>query len=531
MRRWIPGILYLSLFCVLGYPSITLFRSHVLSGEGDGLQNLWNLWWFYKSVIIMHQSPWFTTYLHFPHGTSLIGHTLNPFNGFVALAFLPWLSLHMTYNLILTGSFVATGWTTYLLAMRLNIGRAGSLLSGAIVTFSNYHFAHAQGQLQLESFEWVPIFFLFWITFLQKPQYRYAAGSAIALFLILLCDYYYTLYALLGAAIITVSYGFRFITRENLPKYARAIVPFILLTLILCGPFVWALNHLAREGTMWGVHSSNEFSLDLLSPFVPGGHWRFASLTEPLWSRWSSNIHENSTYLGWTVIMLILFSWRRRKEIQTLFLPEWFWVMIVFFILALGPSLHVEGHEFHKIILPYRLLERVFPLLRISGCPIRMISMVVLAVGLIAGAGFSFWLERNPRTPVVILFLMVMALEYWPQPLPATLLTIPGYVQALANAPPGAVIDAVSGQTWMLYYQTIHGKPIGLGYISRVPASVQAADQKLIFLYQQGDFQTLHDRFGFRYILTQATGPNREICQRFHTLYDDNQTLLVDLAR
>jgi hypothetical protein len=431
---------------------------------------------------------------------------------------------------ILTGCFVATGWTTYLLATRINIGRAGSLLSGAIVTFSNYHFAHAQGQLQLESFEWVPVFFLFWIAFLRKPRLLYAAGSAIALSLILLCDYYYTLYALLGAAVITVSYGARFITRKDLPNYTEAIALFIFLTLILCGPFVWALNQLAKEGAMWGVHSSSEFSLDLLAPFVPGGHWRFASLTEPLWSRWSSNIHENSAYLGWTVIILVLFAWRHRKEMQSLFLMEWFWVMLVFFILALGPYLHVEGHEFHKIILPYHLLERVFPLLRISGCPIRMISMVVLAVGLVAGAGFSFWLERSPKTSVVILFLMVMTLEYWPQPLPATLLKTPGYVQALASAPPGAVIDAVSGQTWMLYYQTIHEKPIGLGYISRVPASVQAADQKLIFLYQHGEFQALYDRFGFRYILTQATGPNRKLCRPFHTLYDDGQTLLVDLA-
>ena len=111
MRRGITGILYLIMFCVLGYPSITLFHSHVLSGPGDGLQNLWNLWWIHKSVIVLHQSPWFTTYLHFPHGTSLIGHTLNPFNGFIALALLPWLSLHVTYNLILTVCFVATGWT------------------------------------------------------------------------------------------------------------------------------------------------------------------------------------------------------------------------------------------------------------------------------------------------------------------------------------------------------------------------------------------------------------------------------------
>ena len=196
---------------------------------------------------------------------------------------------------------------------------------------------------------------------MEKPRLVFATGSALALFLILL------------PAITTTHFTVSWVQRsshypldgdpsneKSLSRYAGPTTVFVLLILILCGPFVWALNQLAKEGAMWGVHSSIEYSLDLLAPFVPGGHWRFAALTEPIWSRWTCNIHENSTYLGWTVIFLLAYTWRCRKEILFPFLQEWFWLMVVFFILALGPFLHVEGHVFGKIILPYHILEMAF---------------------------------------------------------------------------------------------------------------------------------------------------------------------------
>ena len=48
----------------------------------------------------LHVLPWYTTYLHYPVGTTLLGHTLNPFNGLLAIALLPVLTLVQTYNSI-----------------------------------------------------------------------------------------------------------------------------------------------------------------------------------------------------------------------------------------------------------------------------------------------------------------------------------------------------------------------------------------------------------------------------------------------
>src|SRR4030042_6248184 len=111
-RLWIfPILLYLIMFCILTYPLIFKFPTHFFADTGDGLQNVWNIWWVNKAVTQLHQSPWYTTYLHYPHGTSLLGHTLNPFTGFLGIFLLKFLSLIETHNVIVLFSFVIGGVT------------------------------------------------------------------------------------------------------------------------------------------------------------------------------------------------------------------------------------------------------------------------------------------------------------------------------------------------------------------------------------------------------------------------------------
>src|SRR5688572_3004713 len=86
LRLWGPGLFYSAMFCVLTFPSLRrLTAGSVFCDAGDGLQNLWNLWWVRKALLELHQLPWHTTFLHFPFGTTLVGHTLNPLNGLLAL--------------------------------------------------------------------------------------------------------------------------------------------------------------------------------------------------------------------------------------------------------------------------------------------------------------------------------------------------------------------------------------------------------------------------------------------------------------
>jgi hypothetical protein len=67
--------------------------------------------------------------------------------------------------------------------------------------------------------------------------------------------------------------------------------------------------------------------------------------------------------------------------------------------------------------------------------------------------------------------VLALFVETWPAPLPVTRIPVPGWVPVLAAAPDGAAIDLVSDQGRALYYQTLHGKPLAVGYIARYPRS------------------------------------------------------------
>ena len=115
-RRWgFATLFYLMWFVVLTWPAIGYGRTHLLTDAGDGMTNVWNLWWMRKAVVELHTWPLYTRYLYFPDGVTLIGHTLNPFNGLVAIPLLAVVSLTVAHNVIIVSSFVAAGLTAYAL--------------------------------------------------------------------------------------------------------------------------------------------------------------------------------------------------------------------------------------------------------------------------------------------------------------------------------------------------------------------------------------------------------------------------------
>lgn len=158
-----PVLFYFIFFFILTYPAILSFSRVLFADTGDGLQNVWNLWWVNRAVTLLHQSIWHTNLLHYPFGTTLIGHSLTPFNGLFGILLLKLFPLIQVYNFIFIFIFVASGLTAFFLAFYLTRNYPGSLLSGYIYTFSEFHFAHAQGHLQTVSLEWIPLFLLSWL--------------------------------------------------------------------------------------------------------------------------------------------------------------------------------------------------------------------------------------------------------------------------------------------------------------------------------------------------------------------------------
>jgi len=509
----VPAMFYLFFFCLLTYPLILDFSTRFFTDAGDGLMNVWNIWWI-NTVITqpsMYPSIWHTNMLHWPFGTTLLGQTLNPFNGFVAIPLLRFISLVQAHNIIVLFSFAMSGVTAYWLSYYLTRSFGGSIVAGYIFTFSSYHFAHYYGHLNLISLEWIPLFILCWYILVTRPSVMIALASALTLWLILLCDYYYFFYCVLAGGLIALWLmiskrdALLFIKRDHLTPLSV----FILSSAILTGPIVFPLMRLSRIDPFMDAHNPNGFSLDLFGLFIPGETWRFSKWTEGFWSKLPFGISEASVYLGYAVIILLFYLWIKRRDVKIASFNEinlWYFVSGFFFLMALGPVLQVNGKIIYESLMPYTLLEELLPFLKLSGVPIRMVVMVSLSAAVLSAMTIETMRKTSRGKMFAILLLALLFVEYLPGTLPSTPIGFPKYVTALADLPnDGGVLDKASPTKHLqLYYQTEHHKPLVFGYVARTPSSVLEEEKGLVRAINRDDYVTLWDEYDVRYIVTES---------------------------
>jgi hypothetical protein len=238
---------------------------------------------------------------------------------------------------------------------------------------------------------------------------------------------------------------------------------------------------------------SRTLSADLLAFVTPQEF-------HPLWGRWAqerarvftSTVSEHSVFVGYAALALAaLGAWKTRRRIG-----PWPLIAVVFGLLALGPVLHIGGQTAllpgsREIPLPYGWLARVIPFMEITRSVSRFDALVMLAVAMLAAVGAE-WLCRhqtrfsgfrsvsaadfNRRTRrrgsrgCALAALALIVFEFWPAPYPMSLPDTPAWYAALAADPrPGAVLNLPMNwdRPGYLLYQTVHGKPLTVAYISR----------------------------------------------------------------
>lgn len=529
----LPALLYFAFFSFYSWPWMAHFNAHFFTDQGDGFQNVWNMWWVNKAVTQLHQLPWQTSYLHYPYGTTLLGQTLNPFNGFVAIPLMDvlHLSLVQSFNIMVIFSFIFGGMTMFWLCRYFTKSYIPSLIGGFIFTFSSYHFAHAIGHMQLVSLEWMPLFILLWWRLMVAPRFRTAVGAAVVLLLVLLCDYYYFLYSVGTAAAITTYLwrkGYLAPWRERWVQWRWAV--FAALAAILALPLPIALLRYNAHDMLEGSHPARVFSTDIVTPFLDGGFWHFAWLTNWYWHFIKAYVAESSIYLGWSVLVLLGIALIKRTKLHRN-MNFWLGLGIVFGVFSLGPRLKVFGYSINHIPLPYVLLEDAVPGLKLSGVPIRMMCMVIFAAAIIAAMVLAkLSLRTRAHQLMLATFCLVLFVELWPAPLPLNVAAdYPKYVDVLKTLPPGGVLDnAAVSSSWQLYDQTISNKPMALGYISRTPASVAAQDAALVATVAPGKYAQLCSVYKIRYLTTPVSRPLAG--ENFRVVYKDSQSIIYDLS-
>ena len=176
------------------------------------------------------------------------------------------------------------------------------------------------------------------------------------------------------------------------------------------------------------------------------------------------------------VLLATWASWSRVKHSRL-----WLLVIGVFFLWALGPYLLLFGVN-TGLPMPGILL-RYIPIVSNARIPGRAVVFVALGVAMLLALAVSSSPRLRSNRSVAVLLALVFV-DFWPQPLPLHRLETPPIYQQLATLPAGGLLEIPLGirdsfgeegriDTNIMYFQSVHRKPIVGGYVSRIPPSVR----------------------------------------------------------
>ncbi len=515
---------YFLLTAVMTWPTVG-HLSDAIPGDGfDGWQNYWNLWWVKEALVVLGAHPFFTHYLYAPAGVSLLFHTLNIFNGLWTLPIQLNFGLAVAYNSVVLVSFSLAGYGGYLLCLhtlnQINLSKRGlrgaAFVGGLVFTMSPFHMAHLLGHMQVFSMIWPP-FYILWLLRTLEPwattrprssarQWRNTAMSVLFLILATLVDWYHTLYLLIFTGLLLLwtlwqrwrsqplnsklesrpRSGLR--SRLDVLRHHPLLRPLGIVIAIglgfgvLLSPLLWPMVQTARArpDLQTGLVQNITLSADLLAFVTP-------SEMHPLWGDWARQIADNFSsttserliFAGFIPLALALFAAIRGWSRQIV--RFWVTVTVLFFVLALGPYLHVGGKLVTigdwPVPMPYLLFYHTVPFIGLTRSLSRYDLMVMLGLGLLVAIGLvqlsnAKTAGRLPRPHVTLPLIAagLICFEFLSIPYPLSKIEIPTFYYQIAGDPENYTIAELP-MNWdrptPLLHQTVHGKPLLTAYTSR----------------------------------------------------------------
>lgn len=209
----------------------------------------------------------------------------------------------------------------------------------------------------------------------------------------------------------------------------------------------------------------------------------------------------NTVFLGWTSLGLALLgglAYRRRLRL-------WIWTAGIFGLFTLGPFLQIGGQYRFDLDgveatfpLPFALLHYI-PIIKANRAPNRNSVLLMLGLAVLAGYGMRWLLAMGTRSwaragfnhspstrrPLLIALSLLLCtaviVEHLAWPLPLSDARVPEVYKLIAQDDSSvSVLNVPLGwrnsfgalgpeRTQLQYFQTVHGKPMLGGNISRAP--------------------------------------------------------------
>ncbi|MHB8100980.1 MAG: hypothetical protein ACYDEF_02105 [Methanosarcina sp.] len=486
-------ILYTLLTFILTYPVIFKIRT-CIPGGGDAFQWIRILW--YTPIAIFNPSLTKLTHdylIFYPYGIP-VSPFQSAFNQVVTYVLSSLIDIHVVYTMLWLFSFICGAYGTYLLVKYLSNDRRSSFIAGLVFAFSPYHFAHSLGHFGATSIEWIPFCALYLMKMFKEGGIRNSFFAGIFFILVAMSDLQYMVF--MGIFVLLLFLYEIYISlreekqdsKERLKRIFYKYSLFGVISLIGLIPLTIENIQIATSNENFLKLDPSEaimYSTDLLSFFLPSVlHPIFGGFTKDIYSNFSGNTSENTTFIGYTVILLSLFAVRRLKENKNV--KFWSIAALIFSLISLGPLLHINGSTsftvFHATIpLPHLALYYLIPFLDNCRTTGRFFVIASLSFAVLTGYGVSELLKskENNKKMVAIVIGSLIIFEYLAIPFPVSAVSEPSFYEeisqdrdnyALLEIP--ATLNYSAGVN-TIYYQTIHGKPVVGNWAARFPSNAR----------------------------------------------------------
>jgi hypothetical protein len=464
-------------------------------GGGDAWSNLWNLH-HVDRVLQCGCTPFFTDQLWAPEGTRLVSHTLSISSTVPGALLGRAIGFPLAYNLLVLGSFVLAAVAMYRFVRRLGLAPGPALVGALVFAFAPHRSARALGHLNLLGSGWIPLGLEGLFILSRGHGRKRFSGAVLAIMAfagLTLCDWYLTILGGLAAC----SFAAFELWRTAAKDRGILLGAFLLVGALSVAPSVPLAIELARDsdGSKEG-HDAKWCSVALTSLVVPGRIQLISAFTRPLTERNHQSPVEAAAYLGLLPLVCVgvcIAPWRKRPRELDFALASG----AVALVLSLGPYPRVFDRLL-DVPLPYALLERLVPQLRIGGCVNRLHLLVFLPLALATAFALDRLAARVRRpSALYVMVALLISIEYAPMdPGVSTWpLTPPDpALKALSDSGiPGGVLDIDLGQD-ALVRQLQHQRPITFGWLARRPRMLfeaRAADPVLGPLLDPSQRQSL----------------------------------------
>ncbi len=457
-RHWAAVVLFFVLTLILTNP-LVLHIWNAVEDKQDALLNTWILAWV-GHALTGDPLNLFQANIFFPYRNTLaFSEILVPQALLAAPITLATNNPIFGYNLVLLGMLWLDAFAMYLLVLEWTGSRPAGWLAGAIYAFNPFNLSNL-AQFQLLSLGWLPLALLYLSRLLiSLSQSRHRLAREVILFSLFfalqaLSSIYYALLG--GVAVLLYVICWAWTERRQLTRIWRESLLSLVAAALLAGafvaPFLVPYFSVQRElGLQRRVEESEPFSASLkqfveVSPKnLVYGSWLAPQPETYVGGYPLDNLFPGLAALVLTGIGLV----RASKREGRLFLVS---LLIVSFVLALGPRLYITPGQTTDITLPYRWLFDVLWPLRALRAPVRFEALIMFALAALSGIGIASLLppspvDRTARSALLVLgavalvgaeYLAVPAANMAAMPVADE---IPAVYKWLAQQPPGVVLE------------------------------------------------------------------------------------------